>query len=181
MLLTSGLVQADDILENLKSCAQTQDQTTRIACYEELGQRVLSDEAGTISEGGDPHSKVNQQTTSDKNPNSQAAPSVADAGKADSSNTDSALPNHIGGAKFSEQDGIETPTYRAFVKSCQQGVDKRWFYILENGQIWKQVDRRKIRHKQKKCGFHATISKGRFGFQLQVDGEERRISVNRFR
>lgn len=82
-----------------------------------------------------------------------------------------ALPENLGGRKFEESPDAEEGS-RGLVTSCQKSYDGKWFFIFENGQVWKQVDRVKRRYKG--CNFNVTINKDGFGYKLRVDGDENR-------
>jgi len=90
------------------------------------------------------------------------------------------LPDSIGGSDFSEKAGIEVATNRGLVTRCKKTLDKtQWFYFFEDGQVWKQVDRKKRRHKD--CNFYVDISEDAFGYIMAIEGKERTIRIKRVR
>lgn len=96
--------------------------------------------------------------------------------QAQSSKESEKLPDSLGGADFSK--GNEPKSYIGKVTSCKASNDRRWFYFFENGQVWKQVDRRRIRHKT--CEFEATIKKDGLGYVMYY-GEGRKVRIKRKR
>ncbi len=141
--------QVLDTIDELKACARTEDKGIRTACYEALGQRVLAAE--------------------DDNTDSTATETV----------TDAKLPDALGGDSFAEKAGEAAASDRGRVVSCKKASDEKWFYYFDNGQVWKQVDGRRRRHKA--CDFYVTISRDGFGYKMRIDGSNVKIRVNRRR
>lgn len=90
----------------------------------------------------------------------------------------SEIPENLGGGNFDDS-AVVSPSYRGIVKSCQKSQDGKWFFIFENDQIWKQVDRVKRRYKE--CNFSASITKDGFGYKLLIDEDPRPIRIKRHR
>lgn len=86
------------------------------------------------------------------------------------------LPDNLGGADFSK--GKEPKSYAGKVVSCKAAHDRKWFYFFENGQVWKQVDRRRIRHKT--CEFEVAIKKDGLGYVMYYD-QNRKVRIKRKR
>lgn len=63
------------------------------------------------------------------------------------------------------------------VTSCRRDSRRRYYFYLENGQIWRQNDDDRLRYKD--CNFNATIVRDGFGYKLQVEGQKRRTRVKR--
>ena len=90
------------------------------------------------------------------------------------------LPDSIGGSDFAEKAGAEVATSRGRVTRCKKTLDKtQWFYFFEDGQVWKQVDRRKRRYKE--CDFYVNISEDAFGYQMSIEGKDGNIRIKRIR
>jgi len=88
------------------------------------------------------------------------------------------LPKNLGGGKFDVREKTQVQSVGA-VKSCQKSQDGRWFYIFEDGQVWKQVDRVKRRYKD--CKFNVTITKDGFGYKMQIADQSSTIRIRRHR
>jgi hypothetical protein len=150
-VMACGPSQASDPIGELKACARTADAVSRAACYEALGRRVLASDAESIAE-------IEVQTLPD---------------------TTTELPDALGGDAFAVKAGEPRESNRGLVTSCKRASDKKWFYIFENGQVWKQVDSRRRHHKD--CHFYVTITKDGFGYKMLIDGTEKKIRINRRR
>lgn len=144
---------SSDVIDQLKNCARTEADQARIECYEALGKAVLVN---------DVTSDTNESTTQ-ANPDSNAKE----------------LTDAIGGGKYARDAGVPKEQFQGVLKSCKKSVDNRWFYIFENGQVWKQVKHKRIRHKS--CASNATLTKDGFGYIMRIEGEERKVRVRRQR
>lgn len=63
------------------------------------------------------------------------------------------------------------------VTACRRDDRRRYYFYLENGQVWRQNDDDRLRFKD--CNFNATIVRDGFGYKLQVEGQKRRTRVKR--
>lgn len=166
VLLYASTSQASDneIVDQLKSCARMGQDSNRIDCYEQLGKSVIND---------DTRSPVNIANTP-----SQTEAIQAEAIQTKPAQTD-VLPDNLGGGDFSDKTEAKVESNRGHVTSCQKASDRKWFYIFENGQAWKQVDSRKRHHKN--CDFMVTITKDSFGYKMVIDGQDSKIRIDRRR
>ena len=156
---SASVAQSVDPVEELKACARMTDQDSRTACFDELGDRVLQEDS--VTEIPPPETVAQPQAT----------PAAAAATTAPS------VPDDRDDSRSAEQPSSTNDQLGGLVKSCKQGHYGNWFFIFENGQVWKEVNNRKLRFKN--CNFHATIRKDRFGYEMKIDGEERTIRVRR--
>lgn len=138
------------LVDELLSCAGIVDTQQRLACYDALSSNLKG---------------ANEQAATAASPEDQDTAVAA------------AMPDSIGGGAFSPEE--QQTSYRGRVTSCKKSADRRWFYIFENGQVWKQVDRRKRRHKT--CDFQVTLSKDNFGYTMMIDNQDAKIRVDRRR
>ena len=88
------------------------------------------------------------------------------------------LPEDIGGGKF-ETGPRQEELNRGLVVSCKKSLDKKWFFIFDNGQVWKQVNADNRRYNYKGCNFYVTVKKDGFGYKMQIDGKGREIRIKR--
>ena len=148
---STGVAQSEDIVEELKSCARMTDQDARFACFDNLGERVLREEPA------------------DKKPTQEkvAQPEAVTATATDAQ----PLPDDYG--------SIKSIKYTGLITSCKQGHYGDWYFIFDNGQVWKEVNKSKLRFKE--CNFNATITRYAFGYKMQIDGIEKSIRVKRNR
>lgn len=149
---------ASDInIEKLISCTKVASDTARLACFDAVTAQVSAQSETT-------------QLSNEASPNSS-----------ETTNPESItpLPDDIGGGEFSSGNEEQEKGYRGHVTDCQQAADRRWFYIFDNGQVWKQVDRRKRRHRD--CDFFVTLTEDNFGYTMVIDGQDSKIRVDRRR
>jgi hypothetical protein len=144
---------ADNPLDQFTACAKIASDSKRLICFDSAA-KSLSSRTDTPA--------ASEVVTS---------PQISE--------TPTALPDDLGGGEFSSGKKAEEVGYRGHVTSCKKSADRRWFYIFENGQVWKQVDRRKRRHK--KCDFHVTLIEDTFGYTMTIDGQDSKIRVDRRR
>jgi len=90
--------------------------------------------------------------------------------------SDDVAKSEIKGAK------VEQPQYATTVTRCEKTTqEKRVYFFMENGQVWKQSNSGRLRLKDKDCQFEATIKKDGFGWILNIPSQDRRIRVRRVR
>jgi len=164
--ISASIAQSTDYVDELKACAITTDREARFACYEDLGKRALEDEPAA------------EKSSAER----MAQPEAVPAPVAPETGTSAAtLPDDLGGASFVEQESSQSTEeqYRGRLISCKKSKSDEWWFYFENGQVWKQVDSRRLRHRE--CNFMVTITKDGFGYRLQRDGEDTRVRVTRKR
>lgn len=149
-----------DLLEQLQGCARVQEEQARFACYEALGQEALrqapSGEPGT---GSAPV---------------VAAPAavIAQPGETPSSE------DTIGGYRFEEpSEDADEDALATRVVECQKSFEGIWYFRLENGQVWKQVDRQTLNFQA--CDFPATVANDGLGYVLRIEGRKGKIRISR--
>ena len=148
---SSGIAQFVDPVEELKACAKMTDRDARFACFDNLGERVL------------------REASADEKPTREKV-AQAEAVTATATNAQS-LPDEFGKSRSIQYSGLIT--------SCEKGYYGNWYFIFDNGQVWKEVNKRNLRFKE--CNFNATITQDAFGYKMQIDGVEKTIRVRRNR
>ena len=118
-----------DTIVELKVCTNMTDQDARLACFDELGQSVVGEEAADSS----PAQEEKVQTEAATEAETTAAP----------------LPDELGSSNDVQYVGLIT--------SCQKGQYGRWFFIFDNEQVRKATNNRNLRFKE--CHFNATITR----------------------
>jgi len=149
--MNDSMAAESDPTEALKACARTENTDERVACYEELGKRVLADELDVAG-----------------------IPEAAAASMPDAQTVSVEAPVESGDA---DSEDYEYKPIRAHVRSCQEASDKRWFFILDDGEVWKQSGGRTRRFKD--CDFDVTIRKDLFGYKMEIDGDDKTVRVRR--
>ncbi len=171
--------QEGDPNDQLIACARIGVRSERVSCYETLGRRVLSATNAVNAQVDEP--------TADAGPAvpCAAASAPASASAAASTSDNSPLPEEapiasndtFGGDRFARKENDQAPQLHAVVTSCKKDYYGNYSFSLDNGQIWKSMDNKKLRYK--KCEFAVTISKEFMGYKMRVDGEWGRIRVRR--
>jgi hypothetical protein len=147
----SGVAQSADTVEELKVCAEMTDQEARLACFDNLGERVLQEEP--VGQKPAQEEKVQPET------------------ETETATVVEPLPDDFGSS--------ETVQYGGLITSCKRGYYGDLYFVFENGQVWKEVSGRSTRLKE--CNFNATITRDGFGYQMQIDGIDRTFRVKRNR
>jgi hypothetical protein len=73
----------------------------------------------------------------------------------------------------------EPEAYAGRVTECQQDASNKWYFVFDNGQVWKQ--RSNARLPVGECDFSVTITKDAFGYKMQIEGEGKKIRIGRVR
>jgi hypothetical protein len=77
---------------------------------------------------------------------------------------------------------VEQPEYAAVVTRCEEAKqERRLYFFMENGQVWKQSNTGRPRLKDKDCQFEVTITKDSFGWIMNIPSEGRKVRVKRIR
>ena len=112
-------------------------------------------------------------------PVAAAAPTAASVENSKTENYD-----EIGGYEFqskrSEEEEIEKQAeegMRTRVVLCQRSRENIWYFKLENGQIWKQIDRQSLSFQG--CDFGAVVANDGLGYVLRIDGRKGKIRIKR--
>ena len=192
LLSGRGLAASEkEALEELKNCARIEDSAVRVACYEELGKRVLGDKSiktteVAVVEPADAGPDVVQTEVIEAEvvepkvvepeveepavnaPQAAAAAETKVVETAPSQPEAQGLPDDLGIEKKEKKRAAEKKKYRGHVRSCGQMSDDRWYFVFDNGQMWKQSSDGNYRFKQ--CDFDVTITEDFFGYKMKIDG-----------
>ena len=141
----------EDSSDQLQRCALVEDASARLACYDGLIDKTQPAAAKPA-----------------KSSDSSLVDEVVDAPAPES---DSEV------ARAPKQGRYEPIGFRATVTHCRQDSNKKYYFYLENGEVWKQSDRKKLKYKD--CAFDISVTKDFFGYKMQQDGVDRRIRITR--
>lgn len=86
-------------------------------------------------------------------------------------------PDELGSKDFRRHVDKDESSVAARVIRCVKDTRKDYQFYLEGGQVWKQVDDRKLHYRT--CEFNVTISRDAFGYKMQVEGEKSKYRVSR--
>lgn len=190
LLCVTASSQADDsIAAGIQRCAAIAAPMDRLACFDALAD-VSESARGVVPA----KSESARDTAADPAPAPVAVPAMAES---PSDITPEPAPDTVAASApeaaaptaktLDELDAETSPResrskdekllVRARVTRCEKDARKKYYFVFENGQVWKQVSERRLRYK--KCEFDVTITKDFFGYKMQPDGESRRVSIAR--
>ena len=195
-----SLAGSAETIDELKRCAKIPDQNNRIDCYEALGQRVLQEDesgnkpaavsTGTAAVAATPGKedsgdtlggyKFEKNTAGSSDAKPAAAVSTGTAAVVAPSDKEKSV-DTIGGYKY-EENAAGSPEsnddiYHTRVIQCQKDSGGSWYFKFENGQVWKQVDRRVLNFQG--CDLAVTVTDGGMGYSMKIDGKKGKIRISR--
>ena len=152
-LAASAEVHAQDS-SDMARCAELENADSRLACYDEvIGQ----------SSSSPPDPEAAEKEPTGTAPRSEPVPLTQDVGE-----------EQLDGRPESEPTIIQ-----GRVTECQKDANNKWYFVFDNGQVWKQ--RADARLPAGECDFWVTITKDVFGYKMQIEGEGKKIRIGRIR
>ena len=155
---SSGIAQSVDPIDELKACAKMTDRDARFACFDNLGERVLREESAdkkpTRGKVAQPEAITTAAATNAQPP-----------------------PDDLGTSTLGDDQESKSIKYSGMITSCKKGHYGDWYFIFDNGQVWKEVSRRNFRFKE--CDFNVTVTKDLFGYKMWIDALEKPIRIKR--
>jgi len=152
-LTASAEVYAQDS-SDMARCAELENADARLACY---------DEAIGRSSSSPPYPKAAEKEPTGTAQRSEPVPLTQDVGE-----------EQLDGRPESEPTIIQ-----GRVTECQKDANNKWYFVFDNGQVWKQ--RADARLSFGECDFSVTITKDVFGYKMQIEGEGKKIRIGRIR
>ncbi|WP_189476454.1 hypothetical protein [Parahalioglobus pacificus] len=181
LLLAVSLPAVSQTLsERLQGCVKETDDTQRLACYD----RVSATLSGA-TENPSPVPVPVPEAPAPAAPQSVAQPAPAAApASAAAASVGKTAEDEVGGYQFRDKETTpeeaeeEAVALRARVVQCQRERGSgSWYFRLDNDQIWKQTDRRRLNFID--CDFDVRILDGGFGYEMRIDGRDGKIRVSR--
>ena len=170
-LSLAGTAAGDDLREELERCAQLQNSEVRLACYDALAEISAAKPQQAVSASDAPAPSGRSSTAADAPSGSaQAVSEPATPPESDRSLAQRVFGMLPGGGEVSE---IESR-----VVGEVDGLSAGTRFELENGQVWRQVDRtdRNYRATNPKV----TIKEGFMNsYRMRFEGLNARIRVRR--
>ena len=166
---------AESIPADLERCATIAEDAERLACYDQLAGRALpapaaTDMARPVAESPTetpPVAAVVQR------PAPAVAPSEPVAAKTLDDIDSETSPNAIA-------DEADELLVRARVTRCEKDARKKYYFVFDNGQVWKQAQSGRVSHRASRP--RITIKRGALGsFRLSVEGLNRTVRVERIK
>ncbi len=151
--MPSAAQSGDKLSDALQQCRQYADRNERLDCYDAIGIKAVTVE----------------HATPDAVPEPDPAPAIAPA--------DAPAPQAVADNIGLPKPVAEYESVRANVVRCGKANDHRFYFYFDNGQVWKYLGNRHLRYRN--CDSPATLYEDGFGFALQLDGEKRKLRVQR--
>ena len=158
MSAPSGVAQSADPIEELKACARMAGRDARLACFDNLGERVLREESADIKPTRE---EVTQSEGASTATETNAQPLLDD----------------LGLSKIGEDQESMSIKYSGTLTSCKKGHYGDWYFIFDNGQVWKDVGNSRLQFKE--CNYNVTITEDFFGYKMKIDALDKTIPVRR--
>ncbi len=156
--------------EELRDCAKVSDRYARLACYDSLSESLLGEQTNEeVSMQEVPMQEAPRQEAPRQEAPTQEAVAEPETVVASEPETQP-LPDDFGKSD-------SNVTYSGMITACRQGHYGDWYFVFDNGQVWKETNNRRLRFKE--CNFKAKISKDGFGYRLTIEGEEKTYRVRR--
>ena len=176
-LLLSGAANAQTVdMSALEACSTLESEAARLECFEAIVSG--EEDVGATAEPAVPVTPVIvvPAATPQAVPVEKEEPSGAAATAA------SALPAEDFGREHLDSRTQTAPeVLRARVIEVSRGNHDALVFHLDNGQVWRQIQPRYYPYPRNR-EFDATITTGMLGeYELQVEGEGRKVSVRRLK
>lgn len=162
--------------KSIEQCRDIADASARLECYDRASETgVVRDEAPVIPEtkdqGADPKATIETATTDDT------------AGPASPEHVEAATEAPASGV-LTDDTGLPKPAdaYQPIpvtVSRCTQASNHKWYFYLDNGQVWQYLGARPLRYRE--CNTPGQLIEDRLGFSLQMDGDAAKLRVKRVR
>jgi len=175
MVFAVSASQAADVdaMDALKACARIEDANTRNTCYDDLGKQALAEETESAEPSPVAAEVVTETAVVAEVAAETAAETAVVAEAAATSPAEKAAENPV---LLATEDDKKKPIF-GHVRKCQEASDRRWFFILESGEVWKQSGGKTRRFSD--CDFDVVIRKDIFGYKMTIDGDEDTVRVRR--
>jgi hypothetical protein len=154
-LLASAGVNAQES-STMARCADIDNAEARLACYDEVTRRVAQPQPATEGADTEPVSTPSRE---------EPMPLTEEVGE-----------EQLPGKSRPER---EPESFRGKVIECKQDASRKWYFYFDNGQVWKQ--RANARLTNRGCDFTVTITRDSFGYEMQIEGETKKLRVGRVR
>jgi hypothetical protein len=152
-------------LQKVYACAALQEADARLACYDAAVKGLQQAEAS----GGVAVVSREQIVEAEKQAfGLRQSPTLGDVARATSPAVAAAVPPPV-----------EPDSVAAKITALNERADGRWQFTLENGQVWEQAERVKLK-RTPKTGWGVEIKKAMMGsFLMSIENGDRGVRVRR--
>jgi hypothetical protein len=181
-MMTTSLFAAEIDAAAILKCQAMQDDTSRLACYDDLNSpKPSAVEPATVDPAPAAPPPAEPVATTPPpvktTPVESASRTPTDSGPRSAAPVPEPLNEEIGQQTLRGDGKKAKVLVRGRVVRCQQDLRKKYLFYFDNGQIWKQKDNKRIRWKE--CEFDVTISEDVFGYKMVPDGETKQVRIAR--
>ena len=163
--LSNSMAQQDALQAELLRCAALPAETARVKCYDALAQRDPQPaETGAASKPEEPKPVEDPPLPPDPETEPSSAQTVE-------------ITDDVGREQLDGDEDTQAEVYHATVTSCKKNSSGRVFFFFENGQIWKQTDYSRFRHRE--CNFDITLTRDAFGYKMKIADQKASYRVSR--
>ena len=156
VMVSASAFASDDAL---RECGEIADAKARLACYDAIAATpapspvVAPTQAAPPTQAAAPTPGVPAETPKP----ASTAPVAAAPSKS----------------------GSDDDNWQARVVRCEGASDGRYFFHLDNGEVWKQV--KADRKSYKDCDFSITVTRDWFGYKMSTEDSKRPMRISRVR
>ena len=75
--------------------------------------------------------------------------------------------------------GEASATFSGMMRSCKKGHFGEWYFVLDNGEVWREIKKRNRRFDN--CKLEVTITRDTFGYKMRIESLDKTIRVRRRR
>ena len=178
--------QYEALLGKLKNCKRLPSENERVRCYDAL---VPADDAVVMSEPAPVAAAISAPKARTSIPTDkitvkplpaaapQAAPKVSDK-PAVSDKRDAFGADQLSRPK---EEKVEKKASKYKVSKVTQNRNKLYYFYMENGQVWRQLERQRL-YVPKGRAFDVEIIQGSFGdYRMRIEGKGRQTRVKRIK
>lgn len=152
--------------EAIERCRTIADAMDRLACYDRIGR---AETAAAVA----PAAAVEAVSTPQPTDQTSQAPEIPAAAAEGAEYGE--LTDDVGLPKSAD----DYKPIRVTVVRCGQSNDRKWYFYLDNGQVWKYLGARPLRYRS--CDTPGMLLEDGMGFALQMDMDEKKHRVQRVR
>lgn len=161
---------AGESVEGIEKCRNIANASERLDCYDRVHE--LEDAAGPVP-----------STPASTREGSGSETTGATASSPDKEVSDVAADQPEYGV-LTDDTGMTKPddAYKPIpvtITRCGQANNRKWYFYLDNGQVWQYLGARTLRYKS--CDTPGQLTEDRLGFSLQMNGNTAKHRVRRVR